>query len=832
MTRSKFSVLGGRHLFIAVGAFAQIVTAVTPATGLAQVPTTQAAQEMLRTRKDLVAQLQTRFQASGMSRDQLRARLRALGYPETLFDPYLQDVVPDSIAVSTPDDVFRAVTALGLGGETRPAAVAVPPPPRPTAIDSTGNGDSTTARRHAALNVFGADVFQRNSSRFEPTEAGAADINYRVGPGDVLLLIITGDVERAYSLEVTREGFVVIPQVGQVVVANLTVAQITNVLFARLGTQYSGVSRAPNPRTKFTVSVARVRSNQVFVIGDVNAPGSYQVSGLGTMLTALYAAGGPTAAGSMRAVQLRRGTQIVSTLDVYDYLLRGDAANDGRLETGDIVFVPFHTKRVTLSGAVGRPAIYEMRDGETLADLIAFAGGFSATAAVDRIQVTRVIPTSAQREAGRDRIVIDVRTDTVRRGAVPPYPVEDSDSVHVFSIGDRVRNRISVAGSVWLPGPQALASGTRLSAALDAAGGVRPDAYLGEILINRRMPDESKVQLRARLADTSGTVLDDIVLQEDDEIRVFSREEFRPAQFVAVTGMVQKPGRYEFRDGITMRDLIQLAGGLNVGAFLGYAELARLPVNRAGGRLATTIRVPLDSSYLFDRSSSAAAEPRTARAADVALQPYDNLLVLREPDWALLKAVSLTGEVRYPGIYALETKNDRIADLIRRAGGLTSEAYAGGAVFSRRLDQTGRVDIDLDRALGDVNSADNLRLEEGDSLFVPSYVPTVKVSGAVNSPTSVSFRSGKNLKYYLASAGGGARDADMHRAYVTQPDGSVEVYKHRFWFIPDRVPQPRPGAVVHVPIRERTQVDRERLYGSIAQVVASLAAIVIVAVKQ
>lgn len=832
MIRPVFCVQWARRAFIEFGALALMLTAVTPTTAAAQVPTTSTAQELLRTRKDLVAQLQTRLQTSGMSRDQLRARLRALGYPETLLDPYLQDIVPDSIAASTPDDVFRAVTALGLGTEMRPAAVAVPPPPRTAALDSTGNRGIPTADAGAALSVFGADVFRRNSSQFEPTEAGAADINYRVGPADVLLLIITGDVERAYSLEVTREGFVVIPQVGQVVVANLTVAQITNVLFARLGTQYSGVSRAPNARTKFTVSVARVRSNQVFVIGDVNAPGSYQVSGLGTMLTALYAAGGPTEAGSMRAVQLRRGTQIVSTLDVYDYLLRGDAANDDRLETGDIVFVPFHAKRVTLSGAVGRPAIYEMSDGETLADLIGFAGGFSATASAERIQVTRVVPTNVQREPGRDRVVIDVRTDSVRRGAVPPFPVEDDDSVHVYSIGDRVRNRITVTGSVWVPGPQALVRGTRLSTALAAAGGVRPDAYVGEILISRRMPDESKVQLRARLGDTSGAVLDDLVLQEDDEIRVFSREDFRPAQFVAVTGMVQKPGRYEFRDGITMRDLIQLAGGLNVGAFLGYAELARLPEDRAGGRLATTTRVPLDSSYLFDRPSRAASELRTNRAADVPLQPYDNVLVLREPDWTLLKTVSLTGEVRYPGIYALETKNDRIADLIRRAGGLTSEGYPGGAVFTRRLDQTGRVDIDLDRALDDVNSADNLRLEEGDSLFVPSYVPTVKVSGAVNSPTSVSFRSGKNLKYYLASAGGGARDADTHRAYVTQPDGSVEVYKHRLWLIPDHVPQPRPGAMVHVPTRDRTQVDRERLYGSIAQVVASLAAIVIVAVKQ
>ncbi|HKS04797.1 MAG TPA: SLBB domain-containing protein [Gemmatimonadaceae bacterium] len=792
----------------------------------AQQPTTQQAQQLLQSRKDLVAQLQARLQASGMTAEQVRARLKALGYPESLLDPYLQGAVPDSVATQTSDDVFRAATQLGLGVTTIPTVVPVPPPVRDDSALANRRG---ALRRDSSLTVFGSDVFQRNTSQFEPTEAGAADANYRVGARDVLLLIITGDVERAYSLDVTREGFVLIPQVGQVFVSNLTIAQITDVLFSRLSTQYSGVTRSPTARTKFSVSVARVRSNQVFVVGDVVAPASYQVSGLGTMLTALYAAGGPSESGTMRNVQLLRGGKLVSTLDVYNYLLRGDVATDLRLETGDVVFVPFNGKRVALTGEVGREAIYELKPTETLADLFQYAGGLKATAARNRIQISRVVPPELRRERGRDRVIVDVQTDTTQNAALPAFPLADLDSVYVYPISDRVRNKVTVTGSVWSAGPVALTPGMRVSAALRAAGGLRPDAYLGELHITRRMPDESRVQLRTSLATLNTNAADDLVLQEDDELRVFSKEEFRTPQHVAITGMVNRPGRYDFRQGMSLRDLIQIAGGLRIGAYLGNAEVARLPGDRTGGKLATTFRVSLDSSYLFDLADATRAA--AARGQPFVLEPYDNVLILREPDWALLRTVVVTGEVKYPGVYALEGKNDRLADIVRRAGGLTTEAYEAGGAFIRRLDGIGRVDIDFPRALANPSSSENVRMEEGDSVNVPTFTPTVKVGGAVNSPSSISYRQGRNLKYYVDGAGGAARDADLSHAYVTQPNGAVEVYKHRFWLLPDGVPQPRPGAMVVVPAREKTTVDRERLYGSIAQVVASLAAVVIVALR-
>src|SRR5437763_2146923 len=247
--------------------------------------------------------------------------------------------------------------------------------------------------------VFGVDVFQRTTTQFLPLLAGPVPPDYKLGPGDQLVLILTGQVETAYSLQVTREGFILIPQVGQVFVSNLTLEQLRDVLYAQLGRVFSGVKRGPNAGTRFDVSVANVRANQVYVIGEVSQPGAYQISALGTVFTALYAAGGVTERANMRHVDVLRARKTVATLDLYDYLLRGDTRNDVRLETGDVVFVPVHATRVQITGAVLRPAIYDLEPTETLASLLHAAGGFRADAALKRISVHRILP-AGQRGPG------------------------------------------------------------------------------------------------------------------------------------------------------------------------------------------------------------------------------------------------------------------------------------------------------------------------------------------------------------------------------------------------------------------------------------------------
>ncbi|MDB4917787.1 MAG: polysaccharide export protein [Gemmatimonadetes bacterium] len=808
-----------------------IATLAAASESQAQVPTSAQAAKLLETRPDLVAEAQARIKSSGMSPDDVRAKLKSMGYAPTLFDAYLGGTA-ESAAGAPTSDVLRAFKALGLGelDRPRPLVEVVAPSTAPVTTVAVSMIDSS----FGALPIFGMDMFRRSTSQFDATSTGVVDPNYHVGPRDVLLLVITGDVEASYPLEITQKGTVIIPQVGEVYVANLSLAEVRTVLQRRLSSLYSGIGNGPNSRTRFTVTVGNVRTNQVFVVGDAAVPSSYQVSGLGTMLTAVYAAGGPTERGSMRQIQLKRQGQVVSTLDLYDYLLRGDATHDVRLESGDFIFIPFHGKRVSIRGQVGRAAVYEMKEGETLADLIAFAGGFKATASRNRIQINRVLPPNQRRTIGLDRQVIDVAAQDVANGQTPLVQLADEDQITVFAVNERVRNRIAVQGGVWQPGTQAFSAGMKLSEALRRAGGIRPDAYIGEVLISRRQPDDTRQELRSRFLNGSGAVDVDLTLAEDDEIRVFTRTEFANPREVMIVGSVKNPTHLEFREGMTLRDVIQLSGGLTEGAFLGWAEVARLNENAGENIRADTIRVPLDSSYLFNETNSsgltgaAQAAARRPSTQDLVLRPYDHISIFQRPGWEVDQLVSIQGRVQYPSQYVIRSRTERISDLVTRAGGLTNDAYADGASFVRSADSAGRINIDLAKILRDPGSRENFALRAGDVLTIPRYNPVVKVLGSVHAPTSVAYVPGKDARYYISAAGGTTELADEERTYVTQPNGYVETYQDRWFLLPARIPQPDPGAVIIVPAKTPHEVNWVGIAGSVAQIIGSVATVIII----
>ena len=857
-----FSKLGS--LLLVVG----IPLLLLPRRSLGQNPTPQQAQQMLQNNPALLQQLRQRILSSGLTPDQVRARLRAEGYPETLLDAYLPGATgtPDSTIAS--EDVLSAISQLGIADTTDIAllrcgintdTLTVPDTLPSGLIDTTQVRRRLEERRRLArmrclsqedslrrglltkridsdsgFVIFGLDFFRNANTQFDPNLAGPVDASYRIKPGDRLVLVLTGDVEQSYTLDVTREGFVIIPQVGQVWVNNLTLGELENVLYSRLGRVYSGVRRGPGATTHFYITPARLGSNQIFVTGDVVRPGSYRVSSAGTALTALYAARGPNDNGSLRNVLVRSGGVATDTLDVYDYLLNGNTAHDVRLNNGDLVFVPIHGARVRIVGEIARPATYEIKPRETLSDALRYAGGFTATAARRRVQIERIVPPDQRAPGGRDRIVTEIVSDAFASGTGPAVPVLDGDVIRVFSVAARVRNRIYVRGDVWSPGSLGITPGMKVSDALRLAGGVRPDVYLGQVLITRTQPDSSREQLRAALRDTSGAVINDIPLQEDDEIRVFSTSEFRPTRYVAINGAVHKSGQFPYREGMTVRDLVLLAGGLDQSAYLNEAEIARLPTNRAGGVTASTFRVPLDSSYIFERGPDGKYNGPPGLPAgsgpngDVVVQPYDNVLILRQPNWELQRTAVIAGEVRYPGRYSLKTKTEKLTDLIERAGGLTPDAYANGVVFYRSRGGVGRIGIELPDVLKNPHALDNLPLQDGDSLYIPRYNAVVNVTGAVNSPVSVTYAPGKTIEYYVRAAGGPTRKADLGSSYVTQPNGKVEARAKHF-LLPDRVPKPLPGSTVFVPERDPADRPTDLLanVGVLAQVFAGLATLII-----
>ena len=725
--------------------------------------------QLLQQNPQLGNVVRQRLQQSGLTPDQIRAQLAAAGYSPNLLDQYLGTAAPGQATPFPNAQTLSAVQALGLG--------PVVPPPESLHVD-TGfirvRAESLHAESLATGNyVFGVDVFHRATTQFLPTLAGPVPPDYRLGAGDQLVLILTGDVQLAHALQVTREGFVLIPHVGQVFVSNLTLGQLRDLLYSRLPTAYSGVKRGPGSTTRFDVSVANVRVNQVYVIGEVRQPGAYQLSALGTALTALYAAGGVTPRGNTRQIEVRRQDSVVASFDLYDYLLHGATRDNIRLETGDVVYVPLHGTRVQVTGAVLRPAIYELKPAETLPNLLSAAGGFRANAAVDRVTIHRILP-AAERRPG-------------------PLP----------------RAALDVALGVAIPSSQ--------------HGSIRPSEGTAAA------PDADPI---------GGIAIPALPLDNGDSVVVDSIGPLDSLLYVGINGMVNKPGRYPWQERMTLRDLVKLARGPKIGASLKDAEIARLPADRSQGQLADTVRAPIDSTYLFERDASGqyvgpVGQPFAGSGApEVSLRPYDEVLILKQPDFELQRTVQVRGEVRFPGTYALRSKTDRLTDVLDRAGGLTPQAYANGIRFYRREANAGRVGLELAKVLKSKRYKDNITLADGDSLYIPPYLPTVRVEGAVNSPGSVTYAQGQGLDYYLSAAGGVSFKGDNGRVFVQQPNGNVRAVHKRPLFFGTSKPTPEPGAMVVVPVRDTTQHSQAAtIIAAVGTIVASLTTIAVVLVN-
>ena len=787
---------------VAPHAYGQVLQQLPP--GISE----QQALELLRQNPQLQAQLRANVLSSGLTPEQIRDRLGAAGYPPGLLDPYLFDNTSGG-GVTLDPAMLRAISLLGV--KTLPTVDSAA---SPEALDAP----ASTPPSPATLALFGLDAFGQQSTAFEPIVTGPVDGSYPLGPGDVLVLLLTGAVQTAEILEVTREGFVVISRVGQIPVSNLTLDQLRDVLYDRLSRAYSGISRGPNAKTRFEVSVARVRTETIRVIGEVARPGSYSVAATGGVLNALYQAGGPKESGSFRQVRVRRGSDRVGTVDLYDYLLEGVVANDVRLRGGDVVFVPLHGPRVKIAGEVARPAIYELKPGETLGDLVRLAGGATPYAALEAATIDRVLPPDQRPMPGHNRTVLTVNLAQEVAGTASAVPLVAEDSVSVFSIRGGRRGAVSIAGSVWQPGTYALVPGMRVLELVELAGGLRPETYTGRVQVLRVRPDSTRQLMGFALnAAAPGDAASNPALQEGDEVTVYSATDFRPLRYVTVNGAVKNPGRVTFADSMTLRDALLLAGGATEGAYLAEAEVSRVNRSAGAGRdsLVVILRVPLDASYAVDPDAMPVAG---GMSPTVVLQPYDQVFIRRRPGWELQRNVTVTGEVKFPGSYTLTRQDERLQSVIQRAGELTPDAYSRGAQFFRAKGAAGRLPVDVERVLRDPDYRDNLILEPGDSIHVPRFIPVVKVEGAVQAPVSVTYRPGAGLDYYVDAAGGYTARADKKRTYVLQPSGLIE-----------KRGQPEPGAVVQVPQKDASERGNTLLLvlGALAPIVSAATTILV-----
>ncbi len=717
-------------------------------------------------------QVRQMLQQSGMTPEQLRAQLPA-----------------DLAGTANPD------------AASAPAAPTLPRPEPPIVPDSLAPNPRAAA---TGPEPFGFEIFRWAPSTFEPMAYGPVDPDYPLGPGDELALTLWGDDQMALTLQVSREGVVTLPEVGQLSVNGLTLEAATARVRAALSRVYSGL-RAPGGRatTFVTLSLARLRTIQVFLLGDVTRPGSYTVSSVSRVLNALYAGGGPTRDGSLRDVRVIRGGRVVARADLYDVILSGESQPMARLENGDVVFVPPASRRVAVAGPVRRPGLFELKNGEHLRALMTLTGGPRTEADLARAQINRVVPQALRDSLrGLGRVALDVRLGEVLADSVRDVTLFDADSLTLFALPDRRANTVNLTGrGVLRPGVYEYREGLRVSDLVAAAGGLTPDAYLERAQITRTAPDSTRQALRfVPSAALAGDAAEDLPLRAMDDVSIRSRWDLEERQPVTVHGLVRNPGRYELLEGMTLADLLLKAGGFTDDAYAVTAELARVRANDPTGRIADTLRVPLARELANCRE-----------AAAMRLQPHDAVFIRRDPTFRTQAFVTVEGEVQFPGTYALLREDERVADLVRRAGGLTDYAYARGARFVRGA--RAQLALDLPRAMRSPRDEANLVLVRGDTLHVPRFTPTVSVEGAVLNPVVALYQPGAGVGFYVTQASGYRQDADKRGVVVMSPSGHVR-----------KRGTPEPGSRVIVPARlEQERADHLKDFATLMSILASAA---------
>lgn len=620
----------------------------------------------------------------------------------------------------------------------------------PAAADTTGRTQDST---------FGANFFHLDAGVFQPPSFGPVPADYRLGVGDELVIRAWGEVDFELTRVVDRDGSILLPRSGKVACAGRTLAQTEATIRGQLAESHASINTGT---TKVEVTLGQLRPIRIYVIGETVRPGSYQLSSASTVLTALYAAGGPAASGSFRDIRLMRGSEVVSRLDLYDYLARGERTGDRLLQEGDTVFIPDRQRRVQVTGPVRRPMYYEMTAGENLADLLAYAGGLTPQAVPDLVHIRRVLAPADRRPGQPDHVFLDVPLE----GGSADVALLDGDQVVVDSIGTRLDRYVDVLGSVKVPGRYEYTEGLTVADLLAMAGGLWPDAMTDKAVIDRTSPNGDLLSVTVPLGEMLAGRQPAVPLQARDTLHVFARWELQRRPQVYITGEVYSPVSPQWREGMTLRELVLKAGGLKDSADLLQAEVSRLLVDavtstditRRPEQTVSVIRVPLGADFL-------------ARDDGFQLMPYDRVAIRRLPWWELQRTVTIRGEVFFPGQFSLERKDERLSTLIERAGGLRPDAYPQGARVQRAQDGVGNVAIDLQLAMAEPGSEHDIILQDGDEVIIPDQMFTVKVLGEVGFPTSLVWEEGKNIKWYVNRAGGFLEKADKGKSRVVWPNG-------------------------------------------------------------
>lgn len=663
--------------------------------------------------------------------------------------------------------------------------------------------------------IYGLEIFNNGVLSFEPNLNIATPVGYVIGPGDEITVNIYGYQEAKYSLRVGPEGDINVPYVGIIYVAGLTIEQATGKIKSRLVT--SGYSNIKTGLTKVSVTIGRIRSIKVTILGEVKKPGSYTVPSLATVFNALYLSGGPTEVGSMRNVEIIRNGKVIDVLDIYDFLVKGDQRSNIVLRDQDVIRIPAYKVRVSLEGQVKRTGLFEMKPGESLSTLLEFAGGFSDsayTASITGYKLTDV----------ENRIV------DINQNEFEAYKPNRSEAFVVKKVVGRFVNRVTISGAVYLPGDYEITEGMTLKELIRKARGLKEDAYHSRGLILRSREDLTPEYVSFSPVEIMRNSSADIRLRPNDKVTITSVYELRELRTVSIDGEVRNTGEFVYVENMSLKDLILLAGGFTDAAIPQRIEVAR--------------RIKKDSFDISDIQISevyniSSLPDLQLQVGDIKLQPFDLVIVRRNPGYIRQVNISVEGEVVFPGAYVLINKNDRISDVIKRAGGLTLQAYKQGGYVTRKnnksiinqvnsqainkmqetlKDTTGKVQqqvernvdqiaIDLTKILATPGSKEDLVLEEGDIITIPKQKMDVRISGQVLFPTKVVYEEKMGLRDYIDRAGGVTDNARKSKIYVLYPNGNAAKTRHFLFF--RSYPNVTSGSEVIVP--KKYEVEKRRL---------------------
>lgn len=747
-----------------------------------------------------------------------------------------QKSIPGSEVIKLKDRIRTLNLEKELSGNDRPPVVE-----QELADRSVNDGTTISARdiqpmteaERKRSKIFGAELFSNKNLSFEPNLRMATPPNYRLAADDELVIDVYGYSEVQHKLKVSPEGNVRIPYLGPVYVSGLTMEEAKTRITKQLATIYGGIKSG---NTFVQISLGNIRSIRVLLIGELVRPGSYTLPSLATVANALYVSGGPGENGSFRNIQVIRHGQSVANFDLYDFLKNGDLTNNIVLQDQDIIKVNPYKTRVELTGEVKRPAIFEVKEGETLQDIINTAGGYTDISFKDIIRAYRI--------NNKEREVVNISA-----GEVSTFVPRSGDKYFIDAVLNRFSNRVMISGAVLHPGEYALEENMTVADLIKKAAGIKEEASLGRAIIFRLNENYTPSGRSFNLQDVlSGK--QKVKLNREDSVVIYSSLELKENYQVKISGEVNTPGYFNYADSLHVEDLILMAGGLKDAASLKRVEVAR--------RIRGKDYSPSDSVVAIVAQFEIAAD--LSPMAGFVLQPFDEVVIRKSPTYVEQATVSIDGEVVYPGLYTINSKRERISDLMKRAGGIRPEAYAEGAVLLRKTfinssdsallenklqvyynklqdsadiykvqNAVSRKDqllgINLDEILKHPGSKFDLYLEEGDVIRIPKKLQTVQLFGEIYFPKKVRFDKRIDFRDYIRGAGGFTNNALRRRSYIVYANGEVKSTRKVLFF--NSYPKVRPGAEIYVPKKgERRGLSGQETVG-ITTGIASLALIII-----